>query len=184
MKSIQIKNIKKFMSDALIHETFDKFTISEATVKTAVSFVIDGKINRDFFGGDPDLPEDGSDSEESVSAAKDSSAKGNASGEFYREPFIKYGKIRHILFEIIKGKRTPVFFRLVFHAPRQLTEQILAEADTGFTMRDVNSLTFTATFKDGGLTVTTGTNLAAFSLDKSVDEAWDKYMEKYMEQFD
>ena len=131
MNSFQITDVKKFMSAMLLHDTFDGFTLSEATVKTAVSFVIDGKINPDFYDDESSLPE---------------------------EPFVKYGQVRGFFYEIIKGKRTPVYFKLVFHA-------------------------LTATFRDGALTVLTGTNLAIFSLDKTIDQAWDKYVAGFLEQF-
>ena len=65
-----------------------------------------------------------------------------------------------------------------------MVEKILAEADSGFSIQDINSLSFTATFKDGALSVISGTNLAAFSLDKSVDEAWDKYVEGFLAKFE
>ena len=56
MNSFQITDVKKFMSAMLLHDTFDGFTLSEATVKTAVSFVIDGKINPDFYDDESDVP--------------------------------------------------------------------------------------------------------------------------------
>lgn len=156
MNSFQITDVKKFMSAMLLADTFDGFTLSEATVKTAVSFVIDGKINPDFFDDAAEAPS---------------------------EPFVRYGKVRSFFYEIIKGKRTPVYFKFVFHAPETIIAQILSETDTGFTVKDINSLTFTATFRDGILTVLTGTNLAAFSLDKSIDQVWDKYVEGFLDQF-
>ena len=143
------------MSEMLLHDTFDEFTLSEATVKTAVSFVIDGKINSDFFPDKEKVPE---------------------------EHFVKYAELRHLFYEIIKGKRTPVYFKFVFHAPKALVEKLLSETDTGFTLNDVNSLTFTAAFKDGSLTILTGTNLSTFSLDKSIDEAWDRYVSLFLEK--
>lgn len=156
MNSFQITDVKKFMSEMLLHDTFDGFTLSEATVKTAVSFVIDGKINPDFYDDESSLPE---------------------------EPFVKYGQVREFFYEIIKGKRTPVYFKFVFHAPGELIEKLLSESDTGFTPIDINSLTLTATFKDGALTVLTGTNLSTFSLDKTIDQTWDKYVAGFLEQF-
>ena len=157
MKSFSISHKKEFMSAVLLHDDFDDFTLSEATVKTAVSFVIDGKINADFFSSEDPVP---------------------------AEPFVRYGEVRDFFFEIIKGKRTPVYFKFVFHAPNALTEKILASVDSGFSIQDINSLSFTATFKDGALSVISGTNLATFSLDKSVDEAWDKYVEGFLAKFE
>lgn len=144
------------MSAMLLHDTFDGFTLSEATVKTAVSFVIDGKINPDFYDDETEVPS---------------------------EPFIQYGKVREFFYEIIKGKRTPVYFKFVFHAPEELIKKLLSGSDTGLTPKDINSLTLTATFKDGALTVLTGTNLATFLLDKTIDQAWDKYVAVFLEQF-
>ena len=88
MKSFSISHKKEFMSAVLLHDDFDDFTLSEATVKTAVSFVIDGKINADFFSSEDPVP---------------------------AEPFVRYGEVRNFFFEIIKGKRTPVYFKFVFH---------------------------------------------------------------------
>lgn len=153
MNSFQIADIRKFMSQMLLHDTFDAFTLSEATVKTAASFVVDGKINADFFDDDS-RPE---------------------------EEYIQYGKIRGFFYDIIKGRSTPVYFKFVFHAPESLKEQIISAADTSLSPSDVNALTFTATFKDGELTVLSGTNMSAFSLDRTIDQQWDRYVENFLD---
>lgn len=49
MISLTIKDTKNFMSQLLIKETFDTLYISEADISTAITFSINGSINKDYY---------------------------------------------------------------------------------------------------------------------------------------
>ena len=46
MENLEIKSNKEFMNALLLGEMFDDFLLKEAYVKTAVTYHIDGLINR------------------------------------------------------------------------------------------------------------------------------------------
>lgn len=157
MNQITIKNIKNFMSLLLTHDTFDRFTVSEVTVRTFVTYTIDGTFQKDFF-----------------------STEEQESEGFQQETFASYAAVREFLFEIIKGKRTPTYMKLVFHAPSSLVQLLIEKSSSTFAVDDVNSLTATVSYRNGAVAVVTGTNCRVFSPDRSLDEAWDRFFEKFL----
>ena len=90
MIALQITELKPFMARLLGSNTFDDFLLQEATLQMGISYVIDGHINEAFYQTD-----------EETATVSD------------RPPFISYGEVRNTLFELIKGKRTPLGFQVV-----------------------------------------------------------------------
>ena len=78
MLSIQISDIKDFMSHLLSKDTFDHFYFIEASIKMGVSYQIQGRINEGFY---------------------DTSVEQTLNREF-----CYWKEIRHRIFDIIKGK--------------------------------------------------------------------------------
>ena len=74
------------MAKLLVSDVFDVFRLQEASLITAVTYNINGRIRPDFYS-----PEE----RESIT-----------------EEFISWSEMRPKLFELIKGKNTPVSFRL------------------------------------------------------------------------
>lgn len=157
MNSIEIKSVKNIMTHLLTRETFDRFTVSGITVRTFVTYTIDGTFEQDFFTDEE-----------------------KESKDFPTETFVKYASVRKFLFEIIKGKRSPTYMKLVFHAPSQLVEYLIDKSSSTFTKDDVNSLSATVFYKNGAVTIVTGTNYRVFSPDRSLDEAWDHFFEVFL----
>ena len=52
MLVLKINDVKNFMNQLLIGQTFDDFSLVEASITTFCSFTIDGKLHRDFFDSD------------------------------------------------------------------------------------------------------------------------------------
>lgn len=158
MKSFEIENIRKFTGALFAGESFDSFCVTEASFSTLFNISIDGHINQAFLGDEP-LPEG---SDESV----------------------LWKKIRPLCYEIIKGQRVPLQFKIVFMMSRAWTAQFLSKEVQGFTADDVNGLFLNVKFESGRLSCTSGTSMKSFSLDKSVEEAWDKWMAGFLSSFD
>ena len=81
------------MSQLLMTETFDRFSFIEGEIVTFNTFKLDGYLQKDFF----DAP-DGYESESSPTPL---------------EEYSRWGDIREFCFSLIKGKRTPLSFRLI-----------------------------------------------------------------------
>ena len=87
MKMYQIEEVKPFMAQLLLQETFDKFCVSVAEIRTIVPITIKGTMSHDWLS-----PED---------------------AEKYKElEYIPWKLLRPVVFELIKGKQTPDFFLL------------------------------------------------------------------------
>ena len=75
MNSIEIKSVKNIMTHLLTRETFDRFTVSGITVRTFVTYTIDGTFEQDFFTDEE-----------------------KESKDFPTETFVKYASVRKFLF--------------------------------------------------------------------------------------
>ena len=155
MLAIKIIDVKHFMNTLLLEETFDRFLLNEATIKTGVSYVIDGKINTDFY-----------DTEEQEKL------EGRTHCYFQEQ--------RAFLFSLMKGKKTPLSFRIVFmmapHNVQKLTDFNHLPLQTS----DINGLFFNLHFEHDTLTCTSGTSLKVFTLDKTLDQVWDHNLKAFL----
>lgn len=89
MKMYQIEEVKPFMAQLLLQETFDKFCVSVAEIRTIVPITIKGTMSHDWLS-----PED---------------------VEKYKElEYIPWKLLRPVVFELIKGKQTPDFLKIQF----------------------------------------------------------------------
>ncbi len=157
MQAFKITQVKNFMNLMLCKETFDSFLLSEATITTKASFVIDGHLVEDYY--EP----------EELQQLRDR----GISCIFYKD-------VRSLCFDMIKGKKTPGYFKFVFlDAPGHISK-LLTQHGISMTLSDISSLSLNIRYQNGELYVTTGSSLSVFTPDKSVDRAWDQYIERFL----
>lgn len=131
MKTYLIKNAGLIMTRLLTKEDFDDYYLVEAAIVGANSFIIDGKKQAEFFD---------SDDEELLE------------GGAYR----KWGRIKNICRDIIRGKKTPLKISIVLS-------------------NDINVEYLLMLRYDGEkIRLVTGTSLKSFSLDKGPEKEWDQ----------
>ena len=152
MISLAITDVKGCMARMLGGAAFDHFTLSEATIMTRVSYVIDGHLCR----------------EEDVASEK--------------EAFTRYGEVRPLCFDMIKGKRAPEYFKFVFHLPREEMKELVEGSESAVSVEDVVSLNFTLRFQENNLTLLTGNSLRIFTQDQTLHSVWDSYVEHFLEE--
>lgn len=153
MFAVQINDIKSFMKHFLVSDMFDEFELVHATISTYNVIDIDGKVNKDFFGEEY---------EETLC---------------FNHEYTPWKHIKDFIFNIIKGKHTPLSFKFILHASDQITGEILTDMPAADDMADnIDAFVLTIRYDDHGLMLTSGTILKTFSLDKSADEAWDKWL--------
>ena len=160
MISLQIKDVKPFMNKLLLSDYFDAFLVSEATFVTFSTFHIDGALKKDYY------------SEEELEEQ-----------HMQEQTHAAWRQIRPFCLELIKGKHTPLEFKIVFRLSPSNTEKLLHQADISLTSKDISGLFLNIHFQTGSLTCTTGTALRIFTLDKSLDTVWDKMIQKYLASF-
>ena len=159
MIALQIKDVKHFMGRLLGTDFLDSFLLEEAVVSTYNTFTIDGHMNRDFF-----------------------------TREEWEEPSVRpydfspWERMRPILFELIRGKKTPVSFRIILHLMPQYVPGVLKSAETALTAEQVKALVLTCRYENGALTLITGTSFHTFLPDKSADQLWDRAVKAFLDR--
>ena len=152
MRLIEIENIREFTSRLFVGEFFDNFLAVEAVIYTAATFTIDGHINKEFVGDEGmQLPE-------------------------YAEGIVMWKKVKPICYDIIKGKKVPQKFKIIFKMPSYIVDAFLKRAQLNIDKNNVAGLYLNVNFQEGKMNCTTGASLKTFSLDKSLEQQWDEYM--------
>lgn len=159
MIALQIKNTKSIMNTLLASEQFDSFLVDEASITTFNTFHIDGHIVKDFF----------------------SSEEINSMEQGLPE-FSLWKDIRPVCFQLIKGKKTPVAFRVILHASPALVASLAAQPDCEVDANLIRSLVLNIRYDNGHVTCVTGTSFTTFLMDKTTDAVWDKYIRQLFDR--
>lgn len=152
MLAVQISNLKDFMNKLFLKETFDRFLLSEGTLTTFASYHVDGTYHPEFFGED-----------------QESSAS----------RLCPWSRMRPVFFSLIRGKHTPLNFKIIFQLSAEDTERLLITDDLPFQPEDVFGLYMNIQYDGEKVTVTTGSSLKVFTLDKSLDASWDALTKRF-----
>ena len=157
MLALQISSTKSFMNHLLVADTFDNFLMAEATVSTAHTYQIDGHINKDFFSSDsaeelPSMPYD----------------------------FSEWKDMKPLCFNLIKGKRTPLFFKFVLHLRPESVGKLLAAANCNIPAEQIKALVLTIKYDGSQVVLTTGSAFHTFVMSKEPDNIWDKALQQFL----
>jgi len=161
MIAFEIKGTKNIMNSLLRSEQFDSFLVEEAVITTFNTFHIDGHLVKDFY------------TTEELAELEDSQKS---------TIFSCWNDIRPICFQLIKGKKTPVSFKVVLHAAPQLIEEIAANPECEVAANLIRSLVLSIRYDNGKVTCITGSAFTTFVMDKSVDKLWDAYMRQFLSE--
>ncbi len=151
MLALKINDLKDFTGKLFLGEVFDHFSFVEGTFTTFITYTLDGVYAKDFFDSDKQ-PAD---------------------------RFCTWKEVRPYCFSIIRGTRTPLYFKLVFQLASDNLKRLLSQSELSYTADDIYGLYLNCQFDGTILTCTTGTSLRTFTLDKSVDVVWDEMVLKY-----
>ena len=162
MIALEIKGTKNIMNSLLRSEQFDSFLVEEAVITTFSTFHIDGHLVKEFYSSE--------EFEELESNQKST-------------VFSCWNDIRPICFQLIKGKKTPVSFKVVLYAAPQLVEEIAANPECGVAANLIRSLVLNIRYDNGKVTCVTGSAFTTFVMDKSVDRLWDAYVRQLLSGF-
>lgn len=155
MLSLQINGMKDFMSKLFLKNTFDSFYLVEASIVTANTFSIDGRIKKEYY----------------------------TSEENEERQYAEYSiweALRPFCFQLIKGKKTPLFMKLVFRLTPSQTEQLLEKSGLSFHSNDVDGFFFNIRYENSTAILTTGISMKTFTMDKSLETYWDQTMIEFL----
>lgn len=145
------------MTQLLTTDTFDSFLLAEATVKTAHFYEIDGHVNKDFYSKEEqetDLPYE----------------------------FATWSEMRPLLLDLIKGKRTPLYFKFVLHLKPEYVSKTLATEDCSVPAEQIKALILTIKYDGSHTTLTSGTSYHTFLMSKEPEGIWDKALTRFLSQ--
>lgn len=157
MQSLQFPDTKDFMAKLLAADPFDAFLLSEASITTFTTFHIDGSFHPDYFG--------------------------DAERETLPDaPLPSWKLVRPFFFDLVKGKHTPLAFKIVFRLADYNVEKLLVQSGIRLQPQDISGLFLNIYYNGKNASCTTGTSLNLFTLDKTLDQAWDTMVQKFLRQ--
>ena len=156
MIALSIIDVKDFMNKLLIGEVFDRFFLVEASVTTFNTFTIDGRLQQDFFDTD--------------------------TVAMHKSNLIEYSLWRDVkpyCFSVIRGRRTPLNFRIVLQLSHKQTQQILNPSFPDGSVPDCR-FCLNLQYRNESLLCTTGVSYTSFCLDKRPEHLWDEIIRKFL----
>ena len=156
MIALSIIDVKDFMNKLLIGEVFDRFFLVEASVTTFNTFTIDGRLQQDFFDTD------------TVAMHKSNSIE-----------YSLWRDVKPYCFSVIRGRRTPLNFRIVLQLSHKQTQQILNPSFPDGSVPDCR-FCLNLQYRNDSLLCTTGVSCTSFCLDKRPEHLWDEIIRKFL----
>lgn len=157
MVALKIEDAKAFTNGLFVGNLFDAFLLREAEITTYNRFTIDGRISRGYY------------------SEEERAEKG-------LEDYSFWSTIRPICFSLVKGKRLPESFRLVFQLDREKTAAFINSRVAGIQPEQVNGLYINVHFENKELKCVSGTSLKIFTLDKILENEWDEWVKRFLKE--
>ena len=155
MIALTLPELKTATSCIFLKETFDYFLVKEITICTSNTFHVDGKIHPDYY------------TEEEKELLRDPS-------------YSDWKTLRPFCYQLIKGKKLPQSFRLVFQLSAPIVEKFLKQYHLPCQPSDISGLYLHFRYENQKLTVVSGASLNFFSMDKTIDTAWDDMVKRIL----
>lgn len=157
MLALKITSMKSFMNHLLVADTFDNFLLEEALISTANTYQIDGHINKEFFSSEI--------LQDTMTPSYD---------------FTPWKDMKGLCFNLIKGKRTPLFFKFVLHLKPEAVGKLLATGGCSLPPEQIKALVLTIKYDGTQAVLTTGSSYHTFVMSKEPDVIWDKALQQFL----
>jgi len=154
MLALRILDLKDFTGKLFLGDVFHHFSFVEASFTTFITYTLDGTIQKEFYDNET-RPE---------------------------HPYCYWEEVRPLCYSIIRGKRTPLHFKIVFQLAPENLEKLLSRSGLSLRSEDFFGLYLNCQFDGEHLLCTTGTSLKIFTLDKSLDHLWDDMVKRFFRQ--
>ena len=143
-------NAKISMAHLLLKSAFHNFSFIEGEVTTFNKYHIDGRLHKEFFDEEPD-----------------------------RE-YSCWKEVQEYFFSVIRGKRTPLSFKIILSLARDDFPSFLSSCNLPFRPEDIQGLYLNLRYSENQLRCITGTSMNTFTMDKSLEQEWDRYVQKLL----
>lgn len=159
MLALKITDLKDFTNKLFVGEVFDHFWMNKADIATYNMFTIDGKLQQDFFDND----------EKEIL---------NGTGRTYS----LWKEVKPYCYSIIRGKRTPLYFKIVLQLSHKKTLSLLAHSDLDLPEDSVSGLYLNLQYKNKALLCTSGISFHTFIQAKHLEQLWDSTILDFFKQ--
>ena len=149
MKAYKAEELRAFTEALFRGDSFDRFLVVEASFQTAFSLTLDGRVAKDWY------------SEEERESRE-------------VEDFVRWGEVRELAFQAIRGKKAPKAFRLVLRLNRQESTAFLAESGSRLRPEEVSGFYWNLQYEEKTLRLVSGVSVTAFPGDKALEQLWDQ----------
>lgn len=144
---------KSCMSHLLLKDTFDSFSFIEGEITTYNKFTIDGYLQKEFFDEEP------------------------------AREYSYWKEVREFCFGIIRGKRTPLNFKIVLSlAPEKFAGFLERHQISACRPEDIQGLYLNFRYDGEVLQCITGISMKSFSMDKTLEREWDAAAEEMLKE--
>ncbi|MCI7098775.1 MAG: DUF5721 family protein [Lachnospiraceae bacterium] len=155
MIALTLPELKTATSCIFTKETFDYFLVKEITISTSNTFHVDGRLHPDYY----------TDEEK----------------ELLRDPvYSDWKSLRPFCYQLIRGKKLPRSFRLVFQLSESNVERFVDQYHIPCQVSDIGGLYLHFRYENQILSAVSGTSLNFFTLDKTIDTAWDEMVRRIL----
>ena len=157
MVALKIEEQKKFTEGLFLGELFDLFLLTEANMVTFNCFTIHGRVRRGYYS-DEELEE-------------------NGIGEFSA-----WKTIKPFCFSLIKGKRLPESFHIVFALPTESKERFVKRCVPDMAPGQVGGLYINVHYENDEMTCVTGISMNLFTMDKTLEWEWAESVKQFLKK--
>lgn len=154
MITLQADETKQFMRCLIKTDAFDNFLVYSLSIDTLYNLSIDGAINQGYLSTEQ----------------KES---------FGDQQYIEYTRIKALLTDTLKQGHTPTAMKITFTLNKKSTEDIQHRILEDATVLPIQGFLVNIVFDGSVVKVTTGTNYATFTLDKSIEQSFDQMMKQF-----
>ncbi|SFR77103.1 DUF5721 family protein [Anaeromicropila populeti] len=158
MLLIKIIDVKSFMTKLLVQSVFDNFLLSEAEIMTCNLFQINGKVNEEWFNAD----------EKEIIGT---------------EEYMRWGELKSIIYEMIKGNKRPAFFKLVLMLNTENKKKLIHRV-SGQSENEVSQFFLNMKYEKDEILITTGVGYTIFTMNRIWQNQWDSDLKKYLKYYE
>lgn len=152
MESFEIEDKETYIQNLFEQERYDSFYLYEARVKTNLDYYINGKQNAAYF-----------DTEQQPEQSE----------------YIAWKDVKQTVRTVMQGQRLPLFFKIILMFNRENILRLLEMNNLPIKEEDIGALFLNLVYEHENLTVTTGTSLKIFTMDKRLDQIWSDTVRQY-----
>lgn len=150
----EIKEIKEYLNGLFTEERYESFYLFSVKLDSNISYEMDGKINKEFY------------SEEEY-------------GQLENKEYICWKNIKKSVLGFMSNGKLPVKMKLILMFNKDNVNRLIEMNNIPIHPDNVRALFMNILYSDNRLSITTGTSLNVFTMDKTLEDLWDKTVEKY-----